>query len=57
VAVGKGRMPIERVVKAANPAVLRWLVVELDECGTDMTRAVRESCRYLMKTGLGQGRF
>jgi sugar phosphate isomerase/epimerase len=57
VAVGKGRMPIERVVKAANPAVLRWLVVELDECGTDMTKAVRESCRYLMKKGLGQGRF
>jgi sugar phosphate isomerase/epimerase len=57
VALGRGRMPLERVVKAANPAVLRWLVVELDECGTDMTTAVRESSRYLMKKGLGAGRF
>lgn len=54
-AVGKGRMDIPAIVGAADPNVLSWLVVELDECGTDMTEAVRESYRYLAGEGLGKG--
>jgi sugar phosphate isomerase/epimerase len=56
VAVGRGKMPIRNVIKAADTAVLRWLVVELDECATDMLEAVRESYKYLTGEGLASGR-
>lgn len=46
VAVGQGKMNIPAVVKAGEPTT-EFLVVELDECATDMTTAVRESYRYL----------
>ncbi len=55
-AVGAGKMDIPAVVAAADKDVLQWLIVELDECGTDMAEAVRESCRYLVGEGLGRGR-
>jgi len=47
VAVGQGKMNIPAVIKAADPEVLEWLIVELDACDTDMTTAVRESYEYL----------
>ncbi len=53
-AVGQGKMNIPDIVKAAGKSTT-WLVVELDECATDMTRAVRDSFNYLKKTGLGFG--
>jgi sugar phosphate isomerase/epimerase len=56
VAVGKGKLPARRVVEAADPKVLRWLVVELDECATDMLQAVRDSYDYMVREGLAQGR-
>jgi sugar phosphate isomerase/epimerase len=56
VAVGAGKMNVPAVVHAADPDVLEWLVVELDACGTDMMQAVKESCQYLMDSGLGVGR-
>ena len=55
-AVGAGKMDILAVIQAADEDVLQWLVVELDECATDMTEAVRESCRYLVGEGLAAGR-
>ncbi len=55
-AVGKGDLDIPPIIKAADPSVLEWLVVELDECATDMMEAVRESCSYLVSAGLGHGR-
>ncbi len=55
VAVGSGKMDIPAVVKAADPQVLRWLVVELDECATDMFQAVEDSYHYLVNNGLGAG--
>lgn len=55
VAVGSGKMDIPAVVHAADPNVLRWLVVELDQCDTDMRQAVAESYKYLVKQGLGVG--
>jgi sugar phosphate isomerase/epimerase len=54
-AVGAGKMDIPAVVAAADESVLQWLVVELDECATDMTEAVRESCKYLTGEGLAEG--
>lgn len=47
VAVGQGRMDIPKVINAADPDVLEWLIVELDACDTDMTTAVSESYEYL----------
>jgi sugar phosphate isomerase/epimerase len=55
-AVGSGKMDIPAVVGAADSKVLEWLVVELDECATDMLEAVAQSYKYLSSTGLGTGR-
>lgn len=55
-AVGSGKMDIPACVEATDPNVLEWLVVELDDCATDMMEAVRESHRYLTGLGLVRGR-
>jgi sugar phosphate isomerase/epimerase len=55
-AVGAGKMDIPAVIHAADENVLEWLVVELDECATDMTQAVRESCKYLVGEGFARGK-
>ena len=55
-AVGAGKMDMPAVVQAADDRTLRWLIVELDHCATDMLTAVRESCQYLMHARLGEGR-
>ena len=54
-AVGAGNMDIAGCVNAANPAVLEWLIVELDACATDMLTAVRDSYSYLTASGLAEG--
>ena len=56
VAVGQGKMDMAAVIAAADPAILRWLVVELANCGTDMVTAVEESYNYLIGNGLASGR-
>lgn len=56
VAVGAGRMDIPAVIAAADPNVLEWLIVELDNCKTDMLTVVRESYAYLTRQGLARGR-
>ena len=55
VAVGKGKMNFAKVVAAADPKVLRWLIVELDSCATDMLTAVKKSHDYLVGKGLARG--
>jgi len=47
VAVGSGTQPIADIIAAADADVLEWLVVELDDCATDMLTAVGESRDYL----------
>ena len=54
-AVGSGKMDIPAVINAADPKALKWLVVELDACATDMLTAVRESYNYLISNGLAEG--
>jgi sugar phosphate isomerase/epimerase len=51
VAVGSGKMDFPPIVAAAPSA--RWLIVELDQCDTDMLTAVKESINYLEQAGLG----
>jgi hypothetical protein len=43
------------IIRAADPAVTRWLVVELDACDTDMWQAVEDSYQYLVGNGLASG--
>jgi len=54
-AVGAGKVDIAGAIRAADPSVLQWLVVELDKCDTDMWQAVRESYTYLTGQGLAAG--
>lgn len=55
VAVGSGKVKVADCVHAADPSVLKWLIVELDACDTDMLTAVRESYQFLVKNKLGTG--
>jgi len=54
-AVGSGKLNMPAIIGAADPAVLEWLIVELDACATDMLEAVKKSYRYLVDKGLGTG--
>jgi sugar phosphate isomerase/epimerase len=56
VAVGSGKVDVASVIAAADPTVLRWLVVELDACATDMLTAIEGSYRFLTSKGFAQGR-
>ena len=53
-AVGQGKLDIPAIINAADPKVLKWLVVELDECATDMWTAVEESVAFLRRSGLAK---
>ena len=55
VAVGSGLLDMPAIIRAADPSVLEWLIVELDHCTTDMLEAVRESYTYLTTSGLAEG--
>ena len=48
-------MDFPSVIAAADENVLRWLIVELDRCDTDMFTAVEESYKYLTSNGLAEG--
>ena len=52
VALGDGKMDIAGIIAAADPDVLEWNVVELDDCDTDMMTAVERSYRYLVDNAL-----
>lgn len=54
VAVGQGAVDIPAVIEAGAEHT-EWLIVELDECATDMLTAVRESYNYLVGNKLAQG--
>ncbi|HEY3297144.1 MAG TPA: sugar phosphate isomerase/epimerase [Armatimonadota bacterium] len=54
-ALGEGKVPITEIVQAADPNTLKWLVVELDRCDTDVFEAVKKSYAYLTSRGLGAG--
>lgn len=58
-AIGSGKLDVAACIKAADPNVLKYLVVELDNYvgGNDKVMdAVRESYQWLVKSGLGVGR-
>lgn len=53
--VGQGKLDMPAIIGAADPSVLEWLVVELDEYAGDMHEAVKQSYDYLTKNGLALG--
>jgi sugar phosphate isomerase/epimerase len=53
-ALGTGRVDLPAAL-GANGAV-RWHIVELDRCATDMVEAVRASCQYLVRGGFSTPR-
>lgn len=55
VALGEGSVDVAGIVRANEPHN-EWLIVELDECATDIFAAVERSLRYLEESGLGRGR-
>jgi len=55
VAVGKGVIDVPAIVKAGEGHA-EWLIVELDQCATDMLTAVAKSCKYLIGRGLARGK-
>lgn len=54
-ALGEGVLDIPAIVEAGGDHTT-WLVVELDECATDMLAAVEKSYRYLTTRGLAHGK-
>ncbi len=54
-AVGAGKLDMHAIVAAADPNVLEWVIVELDDCATDMMEAVVQSYEYLTSEGLAKG--
>lgn len=48
-AVGSGAMKFEPIIKAADPTVLEWLIVENDDADIDMLEAARMGYAYLSK--------
>lgn len=54
VAVGSGTLDIPAILTSAPTA--KWHIVELDRCATDMFTAIADSYRYLVESGLSQGR-
>lgn len=55
-AVGVGKMQWAPIF-AELPSTVEWLVVELDDCATDMLQAAAKSYVYLTSNGYGQGRW
>jgi len=55
-AVGSGKLDMPAIIRAADPNVLQWVIVELDNCATDMLEAVKQSYRYLVSNRLAEGK-
>jgi sugar phosphate isomerase/epimerase len=55
VALGEGTLDIPAIIEAGEDNA-EWMVVELDECATDMMTAVEKSYRYLTSKGLARGK-
>lgn len=56
VACGKGKQDFPAIVAAADPRLVKWAIVELDACATDMVQAVEDSYHYLVGKQLAVGR-
>jgi len=54
--VGSGDLDIPAIMRAADPAVLKWVIVDLlEHPHADMFGSARESYCYLIVEGLAAG--
>ncbi len=53
--LGTGKMDIPATVAAADPALNKWVIVELDNCVIDMNYALKKSYRYMVSNGICAG--
>ncbi len=53
--LGTGKMDIPATVGAADPAVNKWVIVELDDCAIDMNYALKLSYRNMIANGTCAG--
>lgn len=54
-AVGDGVVDVHSII-AAGQSTAEWLIVEIDQCATDMLEAVEKSYAYLTGEGLAHGK-
>ena len=54
-AVGDGVLDFHKIVEVGGEHI-RWMIVELDACTTDMLEAVQKSYTYLIREGLARGK-
>ncbi len=54
-AVGSGKLDMMGIIGSADKNVLKWIIVEMDNCATDMVDAVKQSYKYLTSNGLAMG--
>ena len=54
-AVGDGKVDVQAVIKASAKTA-EWLIVEIDNCATDMLAAVKKSHDYLVGKGFAHGK-
>jgi sugar phosphate isomerase/epimerase len=55
-AVGDGKMDWKKVFASVDEKHVKYLIVELDSCDTDMMTAVERSAKFLIDNGYGKGR-
>jgi sugar phosphate isomerase/epimerase len=55
VAVGDGIVDFPSIVEAGKGSI-EWMIVEMDQCATDMMEAVEKSYAYLTGAGLARGK-
>lgn len=53
--LGCGKLDIPAILKAADPVINQWVIVELDNCCIDMMNGIKMSYRYLTGNGLAAG--
>ena len=53
--LGSGKLPIPEILAAVDPKLVKWVIVELDNCVIDMYRAMKKSYQYLTTSGLTVG--
>ena len=53
--LGSGKLPIPEILAAVDPKLVKWVIVELDNCVIDMYRAMKKSYQYLTTSGLTIG--
>ena len=54
--LGEGKVPLKKIIEAADEATVRYLVIEIDESEIDMFDALQRSFNWLVNNKLGYGR-